>query len=45
MEQIYDIVIVGAGGITVKQLRQIVTACAGGAVAANNAAAYIESPK
>lgn len=35
--------IFGAGDITVKHLRQIVTACADGAVAANSAAAYVES--
>jgi thioredoxin reductase (NADPH) len=37
--------IFGAGDITVKHLRQIVTACADGAVAANSAAAYVESLK
>jgi thioredoxin reductase (NADPH) len=35
--------IYGAGDITVKHLRQIVTACSDGAVAANAAAAYVES--
>lgn len=35
--------IFGAGDITVKHLRQIVTACADGAVAANSAASYVES--
>lgn len=35
--------IFGAGDITVKHLRQIVTACADGAVAANSAAAYVET--
>lgn len=34
-----------AGDITVKHLRQIVTACSDGAVAANSAAAYVESLK
>ena len=37
--------IFGAGDITVKHLRQIVTACADGAVAANSAASYVESLK
>ncbi|MDY0390331.1 NAD(P)/FAD-dependent oxidoreductase [Desulfobulbus oligotrophicus] len=37
--------IFGAGDITVKHLRQIVTACSDGAVAANSAAAYVESLK
>lgn len=35
--------IFGAGDITAKHLRQIVTACSDGAVAANSAAAYIKS--
>lgn len=35
--------IFGAGDITVKHLRQIVTACSDGAVAANSAANYVES--
>ncbi len=34
-----------AGDITVKHLRQIVTACSDGAVAANSAASYVESLK
>ncbi len=33
----------GAGDITVKHLRQIVTACSDGAIAANSAAAYVKS--
>ncbi|MCB2214776.1 NAD(P)/FAD-dependent oxidoreductase [Desulfofustis glycolicus] len=37
--------IYGAGDITVKHLRQIVTACSDGAVAANSAAVYVESIK
>ena len=37
--------IFGAGDITVKHLRQIVTACADGATAANSAAAYVEQLK
>ena len=37
--------IFGAGDITVKHLRQIVTACSDGAVAANSAASYVESLK
>lgn len=37
--------IFGAGDITVKHLRQIVTACSDGAVAANSAANYVESIK
>ena len=37
--------IFGAGDITVKHLRQIVTACSDGAVAANSAASYVESCK
>ena len=37
--------IFGAGDIIVKHLRQIVTACADGALAANSAVAYIESLK
>jgi thioredoxin reductase (NADPH) len=37
--------IFGAGDITVKDLLQIVTACSDGAVAANSAAAYVESLK
>ena len=37
--------IFGAGDITVKHLRQIVTACADGAVAGNSAASYVESLK
>ena len=35
--------IFGAGDITVKHLRQIVTACADGALAGNSAASYVES--
>lgn len=35
--------IFGAGDITAKHLRQIVTACSDGAIAANTAAAYVES--
>lgn len=35
--------IFGAGDITAKHLRQIVTACGDGAIAANTAAAYVES--
>ncbi len=35
--------IFGAGDITAKQLRQVVTACGDGAIAAHNAAAYVES--
>lgn len=35
----------GAGDITVKHLRQIVTACSDGALAANSAASYVESLK
>ncbi len=37
--------IYGAGDITVKHLRQIVTACSDGAVAANSASVYVESLK
>ncbi len=37
--------IYGAGDITVKKLRQIVTACSDGALAANSAAKYVESLK
>lgn len=37
--------IFGAGDITVKHLRQIITACSDGAVAANSAASYVESLK
>lgn len=37
--------IFGAGDITVKHLRQIVTACSDGAVAANSASNYVESIK
>ena len=37
--------IFGAGDITVKHLRQIVTACGDGAIAANSAASYVESLK
>jgi thioredoxin reductase (NADPH) len=37
--------IFGAGDITVKHLRQIVTACGDGAVAANTASSYVESIK
>ena len=40
---LFDLGIFGAGDITVKHLRQIVTACADGAVAANSAASYVES--
>lgn len=35
--------IFGAGDITAKHLRQIVTACSDGAIAANSAAAYVKS--
>ena len=35
--------IYGAGDITVKKLRQIVTACSDGAIAANSAAKYVEN--
>lgn len=35
----------GAGDATVKNLRQIVTACSDGAIAANSAAKYVESLK
>ncbi len=35
--------IFAAGDITVKHLRQVITACADGAVAANSAAKYVES--
>jgi thioredoxin reductase (NADPH) len=35
--------IYGAGDITNKKLRQIVTACSDGAIAANSAAKYVES--
>ena len=35
--------IFAAGDITVKQLRQVATACGDGAVAAHNAAAYVEA--
>lgn len=34
--------IFGAGDITAKHLRQIVTACSDGAIAANSAAAYVK---
>jgi thioredoxin reductase (NADPH) len=37
--------IYGAGDITDKKLRQIVTACSDGAIAANSAAKYVESQK
>lgn len=37
--------IYGAGDITDKKLRQIVTACSDGAIAANSAAKYVESMK
>lgn len=37
--------IYGAGDITVKKLRQIVTACSDGAIAANSASKYVESLK
>jgi thioredoxin reductase (NADPH) len=37
--------IYGAGDITAKKLRQIVTACSDGAIAANSAAKYVESMK
>ena len=37
--------IFGAGDITLKHLRQIVTACGDGAIAANSAAGYVESLK
>ncbi len=37
--------IYGAGDITVKKLRQIVTACSDGAIAANSAAKYVERLK
>jgi len=37
--------IFGAGDINVKHLRQIVTACSDGAVAANSAASYVEANK
>lgn len=37
--------IYAAGDITVKQLRQVATACGDGAIAAHNAAAYVESLK
>ena len=35
----------GAGDITAKHLRQVITACADGATAANSAASYVESLK
>ncbi len=35
--------IFGAGDITVKKLRQVVTACSDGAIAANSAAKYVEA--
>lgn len=37
--------IFGAGDINVKHLRQIVTACSDGAIAANSAASYVEANK
>ena len=37
--------IFGAGDINVKKLRQVVTACSDGAIAANSAAKYVESLK
>ena len=37
--------IYGAGDITTKKLRQIITACSDGAIAANSAAKYVESMK
>lgn len=37
--------IYGAGDVTVKKLRQIVTACSDGAIAANSAAKYVEKNK
>lgn len=37
--------IYAAGDITVKQLRQVATACGDGAIAAHNAAAYVETLK
>jgi thioredoxin reductase (NADPH) len=37
--------IYGAGDVTVKKLRQIVTACSDGAIAANSAAKYVEKHK
>jgi thioredoxin reductase (NADPH) len=37
--------IYGAGDITSKKLRQIITACSDGAIAANSAAKYVESMK
>ena len=37
--------IYGAGDVTAKKLRQIVTACSDGAIAANSAAKYVESLK
>ncbi|WP_421899694.1 NAD(P)/FAD-dependent oxidoreductase [Maridesulfovibrio sp.] len=37
--------IYGAGDITSKKLRQIITACSDGAIAANSAAKYVESLK
>ncbi len=37
--------IFAAGDITVKQLRQVITACSDGAIAANNASKYVESLK
>lgn len=37
--------IFAAGDITVKQLRQVATACGDGAIAAHNAAAYVETLK
>ena len=37
--------IYGAGDVTVKKLRQIVTACSDGAIAANSAARYIETKR
>jgi thioredoxin reductase (NADPH) len=37
--------IYGAGDVTVKKLRQIVTACSDGAIAANSAAKYVEKLK
>jgi thioredoxin reductase (NADPH) len=37
--------IYGAGDVTMKKLRQIVTACSDGAIAANSAAKYVEKLK
>ncbi len=37
--------IYGAGDITSKKLRQVITACSDGAIAANSAAKYVESMK